>query len=88
MSFNETDSTTPSCRLTSAEGYEEVLSIKAIDAPGQLHDLVIKSRLDSAKDPAATRVRHRLAVDRDGLERLHAYLGQYLVSSSGNKSGG
>lgn len=86
MSFNETDSTTPSCKLTSAEGYEEILSIKAIDAPGQLHDLVIKSRLDSAKDPNATRVRHRLAVDRDGLERLHSYLGQYLTGTSGDKS--
>lgn len=73
---------TQHCVLSASEVYEEILNIRPIHAPGQLHDFLIRSRLDIAKNPNACFTRHRLCIDREGLERLHAYLGDYLTSLS------
>ena len=67
------------CVLSASDSYIETLSIQAIEAqPGAL-ELVIKTQLLSAKNPAEKRVKSRTSIDQSKLVELHQRIGQYLA---------
>ena len=74
------------CILSASDSYVETLSIQAIDAQPGLLELVIRTQLLSAKNPAEKRVKSRTCIDRPRLIELQQGIGQYLQatdSSSG-----
>lgn len=74
------------CVLSASESYVETLSIQAIDAQPGLLELVIRTQLLSAKNPAEKRVKSRTCTERSRLVELHQTIGQFLQaieSSSG-----
>ena len=74
------------CILSASDSYIETLSIQAIDAQPGLLELVIRTQLLSAKNPAEKRVKSRTCIDRSRLIELQQGIGQYLQatdSSSG-----
>jgi hypothetical protein len=67
------------CVLSASDSYIETLSIQAIEAqPGAL-ELVIKTQLLSAKNPAEKRVKSRTYIDHSKLVELHQRISQYLA---------
>jgi len=68
------------CVLSASDSYIETLSIQAIDALQGLVELVIKSQLLSAKNPAEKRVKSRTNVDLMQLANLHRSIGEFLTS--------
>ena len=70
------------CPLAQTRVYEEFLSISPIEALPGSHSLVIRSRLDSARDAKAFQVRYQTVLDQPAIERLHAWLGDYLARVS------
>jgi len=72
------------CVLSASDSYIETLSIQAIEAqPGSL-ELLIKTQLLSAKNPAEQWVKNRTCIDRARLVELHQCIGQYLAIESVN----
>jgi len=74
-----------SCHIVDSGVYEEYLSIRPIDAVPGHHYLLIRSRLDSAKNPDALHTRYSVTLTREAMNRLHDHLGSYLRQS---ESGG
>ncbi len=72
------------CLLAQTGVYQEYLSIRPIEALPGSHDLVVRSRLESARDPGVLQTRYRAGVDLEALTRLHRYLGDYLSSQGVN----
>ena len=70
------------CVLSASESFIETLSIQAIQAQPGLVELVIKTQLLSAKNPAEKRVKSRTFIDQSKLAELHQSLGQYLQLKS------
>ena len=72
--------------LTASQGYIETLCIQSIDAQPGLLELVIRTQLLSAKNPAEKRVKSRTCIERSRLIELQQGIGQFLQatdSSSG-----
>ena len=65
--------------LAGSESYIETLSIKTIQAQPWLVELVIRTQLLSAKNPAEKRVKSRTCIHRDKLTELQQLLGQCVV---------
>ena len=78
-----------SCHIVDSGVYEEYLSIRPIDAVPGNHYLLIRSRLDSAKNPEALHTRYSVTLTREAMNRLHEHLDTYLrqSESSGLKPG-
>ena len=74
-----------SCQIVNSGVFEEYLSIRPIDAVPGDHYLLIRSRLDSAKNPEALHTRYSVTLTREAMNRLHEHLGSYLCQS---ESGG
>ena len=74
-----------SCHIVDSGVYEEYLSIRPIDAVPGNHYLLIRSLLDSAKNPEALHTRYSVTLTREAMNRLHDHLGSYLRQS---ESGG
>ena len=74
-----------SCQIVNSGVFEEYLSIRPIDAVPGDHYLLIRSRLDSAKNPEALHKRYSVTLTREAMNRLHEHLGSYLRQS---ESGG
>ena len=74
-----------SCQIVNTGVFEEYLSIRPIDAVPGNHYLLIRSRLDSAKNPEALHMRYSVTLTREAMNRLHEHLGSYLRQS---ESGG
>ena len=74
-----------SCQIVNSGVFEEYLSIRPIDAVPGDHYLLIRSRLDSAKNPEALHTRYSVTLTREAMDRLHEHLGTYLRQS---ESGG
>ena len=74
-----------SCQIVDSGVFEEHLSIRPIDAVPGNHYLLIRSRLDSAKNPEALHTRYSVTLTREAMNRLHDNLGSYLRQS---ESGG
>ena len=74
------------CVLSASDSYIETLSIQAIDSQPGLLELVIRTQLLSAKNPAEKRVKSRTCIERSRLIELQQGIGQFLQateSSSG-----
>jgi hypothetical protein len=74
------------CVLSASDSYIETLSIQDIELQPGLLELVIRTQLLSAKNPAEKRVKSRTCVERSRLIVLQQGIGQFLQateSSSG-----
>ena len=74
------------CVLSASDCYIETLSIQTIEAQPGLLELMIKTQLLSAKNPAEKRVKSRTCIERSRLIELQQGIGQFLqatASSSG-----
>ena len=74
------------CVLSASDSYIETLSIHAIGSPPGLVELVIRTQLLSAKNPAEKRVKSRTCIDRSRLIELQQGIGQFL-QATGSSSG-
>ena len=72
------------CVLSASDSYIETLSIQAIDAQPGLLELVIRTQLLSAKNPAEKRVKSRTCIERSGLLELHQDIGRLLQATGGS----
>jgi hypothetical protein len=70
-----------SCQIVDSGVFEEYLSIRPIDAAPGNHYLLIRSRLDSAKNPEVLHKRYSVTLTREAMNRLHEHLGTYLRQS-------
>jgi hypothetical protein len=73
-----------SCVLAQTDCYVETLSIETIDAQPGLLELVIRTQLMSAKNPAEKRVKSRTCIERSRLIELHQGIGQFLQATEGS----
>jgi hypothetical protein len=62
--------------LTENTCYTETLEILPVAKHG--HFLEIRSRLDNAKNPEDTHVKHHVMCSLENLQKLHTELGEYL----------
>ena len=74
------------CVLSASDSYIETLSIQAIDSHLGLLELVIRTQLLSAKNPAEKRVKSRTCIERSRLIELQQGIGQFL-QATGSSSG-
>ena len=74
------------CVLSASDSYIETLSIQAIDLQPGLLELVIRTQLLSAKNPAEERVKSRTCIERSRLIELQQVIGQFL-QATGSSSG-
>ena len=70
--------------LTASEGYIETLCIQSIDAQPGLLELVIRTQLLSAKNPAEKRVKSRTCIERYRLIELQQGMRQFLQATGGS----
>ena len=66
------------CLLADSGVYEEYLSISPIEAAPGTHDVLIRSRLETAQSPEGLHTRYRLNLTDAAVSQLHQYLGAYL----------
>lgn len=71
-----------SCELSRTANYVEALSLRAIVALPRHVELLIISRLLTAKDPQQSRVRHRSIVAVDAMAHLRETLDELLRAGS------
>jgi hypothetical protein len=69
------------CVLSASDRYVETLSLQAIDAQPGLVELVIRTQLLSAKNPAEKRVKSRTCVDQTQLSTLRNAIEQFLLNA-------
>ena len=74
------------CVLSASDSYIETLSIQDIELQPGLFELVIRTQLLSAKNPAEKRVKSRTCIDRSRLIELQRGIGQFL-QATGSSSG-
>jgi hypothetical protein len=72
------------CVLSASDSFIETLSIQAIDSPPGLVELVIRTQLLSAKNPAEKRVKSRTCIERSRLLDLQQSIGQFLQAKVGS----
>ncbi len=72
------------CVLSATDTYIETVSIQAIDARPGLVELVIRTQLLSAKNPAEKRVKSRTCIERSRLIELQQGIGQFLQATEGS----
>ena len=72
------------CVLSASDSFIETLSIQAIDSPPGLVDLVIRTQLLSAKNPAEKRVKSRTCIERSRLLDLQQSIGHFLQATVGS----
>ena len=72
------------CVLSASDSYIETLSIHAIGSPPGLVELVIRTQLLSAKNPAEKRVKSRTCIERSRLLDLQQSIGHFLQATVGS----
>ncbi len=74
------------CVLSASDSYIETLSIQDIELqPGQL-ELVIKTQLLGAKNPAEKRVKSRTCIERSGLIELQQGIAKFLQATGSSSN--
>lgn len=68
------------CVLSASESYIETLSLQSIDAQPGLVELVIRTQLLSAKNPAEKRVKSRTCVHQSQLADIRSAIDQFLLN--------
>jgi hypothetical protein len=71
------------CVLTDSESYSETLEIKPVALQQGTVELVIKTQLRSAKNPAEWRIKSRTCMDSTQLQELQLTIGQFLLAQEG-----
>lgn len=71
------------CVLSASDCFIETLSIKTIEALPWMVELVIRTQLLNAKNPAEKRVKSRTCIDRTRLIELQNVIGQSLATAPG-----
>lgn len=71
-----------SVQIADSQVYEEFITLRPVQVLPDAHEFLIRSRLDSAKDPQALQTRHCIVLTRDALVRIHRYLGEYLQAQA------
>jgi hypothetical protein len=69
------------CILSASDSYIETLSIKTIEPQPRLVELVIKTQLLSAKNPAEKRVKSRTCIERTRLVEIQSAIEKFLQRS-------
>ena len=72
------------CVLSASDSYIETLSIQDIEAQPGLLELVIRTQLLSAKNPAEKRVKSWTCIERSKLLELQQAIGQFLQATGGS----
>ena len=72
------------CVLSASDSYIETLSIQDIDLQPGLLELVIRTQLLSAKNPAEKRVKSRTCIERSRLIDLQQRIGHFLQATVGS----
>ena len=70
------------CVLSASDSYIETLSIQDIDLQPGLLELVIRTQLLRAKNPAEKRVKSRTCIERSRLIELQQGIDQYLEATA------
>ena len=73
-----TTNNTIECVLSASDSYIETLSIQAINAQPGLVELVIRTQLLSAKNPAEKRVKSRTCVPLAQIAEIRSAIDQFL----------
>ena len=68
------------CVLTDSESYSETLEIKPVALQQGTVELVIKTQLRSAKNPAEWRIKSSTCMDSSQLQELQLTIGQFLLA--------
>ena len=69
------------CVLSASDSYIETLSIQAIESQPGLLELVIRTQLLSAKNPAEKRVKSRTCIERSRLIEFQQGIVQFLQAT-------
>ena len=69
------------CVLSASDSYIETLSFQDIELQPGLLELVIKTQLLSAKNPAEKRVKSRTCIEHSRLIELQQCIGQFLQAT-------
>ena len=72
------------CVLSASDSYIETLCIQAVDAQPGMLELVIRTQLLNAKNPAEKRVKSRTCIERSRLIELQEGVGQFLQATGGS----
>ena len=73
------------CVLSASDSYIETLSIQPIDAQPGLLELVIRTQLLSAKNPAEKRVKSRTCINLTNLVGIRSAIDRYLENPEGSR---
>lgn len=73
------------CVLSASDSYIETLSIQAIDAQPGLLELVIRTRLLSAKNPAEKRVKCRICINLAHLVGIRSAIDRFLENPESSR---
>ena len=73
------------CVLSASDSYIETLSIQPIDAQPGLLELVIRTQLLSAKNPAEKRVKSRTCINLANLVGIRSAIDRYLENPEGSR---
>jgi hypothetical protein len=68
------------CKLVNTETYVESFEIKPIAIQKNMVELVIKTKLLSAKDPSEWRIKSRTCIEVSSLKELEKVISNYLIS--------
>ena len=79
LTVQHTTQNSTECVLSASESYLETLSLHAIDAQPGLVELVIRTQLLSAKNPAEKRVKSRTCVHQSQLADIRSAIDQFLL---------
>lgn len=71
------------CVLTNSESYSETLEIKPVALQQGTVELVIKTQLRSAKNPAEWRTKSSTCMDSSQLQVLQHTIGKFLLAQEG-----
>ena len=70
------------CELVRSDSYIETLEINPIEIKGYGLELLIKSKLLTAKNPNEHHYKSRTCIDRSSLIELHAVIEKFLDTSA------
>ena len=74
------------CILSASDSYIETLSIQDIELQPGLLELVIRTQLLSAKNPAEKRVKSRTCIERSGLIELQQGIAKFLQATGSSSN--
>ena len=69
------------CQLVRTQSYVESFEIKPIAIQKNMVELVIKTKLLSARDPSEWRIKSRTCVEVSSLKELEKVISSYLISN-------